>query len=296
VDKLFPPEGMGLQLGLLELRAFEMTPHVRMGLVTVLLVRALVSRFWRQPFEGGLVRWGTELHDRFMLPHFVWRDFVEVLDELRAAGYDFEDRWFTAQLDFRFPKIGTIAAEGVELELRHALEPWNVLAEETASGGTVRTVDSSLERIQVKVSGFTAGSRYVVTCNGRQVPLKSTGAPGEMVAGVRYRARRFSAGLHPTIPVHAPLVVEILDRWKARSVGRCTYFVGAPHERVYSALPASAAEAAERRKERFEIGTPAAGRIVMPAEEMNPIFPMTLDMRMPAPGRKPHAEGPGQSR
>jgi uncharacterized protein (DUF2126 family) len=270
-----------------------MTPHVRMGLVTALMVRALVSMFWRRPFEGGLVRWGTELHDRFMLPHFVWRDFSEVLAELSAEGYNFEDRWFAAQLDFRFPKIGSIAAEGVELELRHALEPWNVLAEETASGGTVRTVDSSLERIQVKVSGFTAGSRYVVTCNGRQVPLKPTGAPGEMVAGVRYRARRLSAGLHPTIPVHAPLVFEIVDRWKERSVGRCTYYVGAPHGRVYSARPANAQEAAERRKERFEIGTPSADRVAMPQEEKNPTFPMTLDLRMPSPGQKVRTEKPG---
>ena len=182
-----------------------MAPHVRMGLLQMLLVRALVCMFWKTPFEGGLVRWGTALHDRFMLPHFVRRDFREVLAQLRRSGFDFETEWFASHFEFRFPKIGSIAADGVELELRQALEPWNVLAEETASGRTVRNVDSSLERMQVKVSGFTTESRYVVACNGRRVPLQPTGEPGEAVAGVRFRARRLSATLHPTIPVHAPL-------------------------------------------------------------------------------------------
>src|SRR5450631_924083 len=198
VDKLYPPEGLGLRLGLLELRAFEMAPHVRMGLIGMLLIRALVCMFWKHPFEGSLVRWGTALHDHFMLPHFVRRDLSDVLTYLRRSVYNFEEKWFAAHLEFRFPKIGSITAEGVELELRHALEPWNVLAEETTSGRTVRAVDSSFERIQVKVSGFTPESRYVVACNGRRVPLYSTGKHGETVAGVRYRARQLSAVLHPT--------------------------------------------------------------------------------------------------
>ena len=166
-----------------------------------------------------------------MLPHFVRRDFSDVLDQLRRSGYKFEEKWFASHLEFRFPKIGSIAAEGVELELRQALEPWNVLAEETTSGRTVRSVDSSLERMQVKVSGFTTESRYVVACNGRRVPLHPTGEPGEAVAGVRYRARRLSAALHPTIPVHAPLVFDIIDRWKERSIGRCTYHTRATGRR-----------------------------------------------------------------
>jgi uncharacterized protein (DUF2126 family) len=298
IDKLYPPEGRGLRLGLLELRAFEMAPHVRMGLIEMLLIRALVSMFWKRPFEGGLVRWGTALHDRFMLPHFVRRDFFDVLTCLRASGYNFEEKWFAAQLEFRFPKIGSIAAEGIELELRHALEPWNVLAEETTSGQTVRAVDSSFERIQVKLSAFTTESRYVITCNGRRVPLYSVGehSPGEAgaaVAGVRYRARQLSEVLHPTVPVHAPLTFEVIDRWKERSLGRCVYHVGSPDGRAYTARPMNATEAEDRRRQRFQISCPPPGPIAVPEEETNPIFPMTLDLRFPPPGQETHIEKPG---
>jgi uncharacterized protein (DUF2126 family) len=281
IDKMYPPEGLGLRLGLLELRAFEMAPHMRMGLVTMLMIRAFIAMFWKRPYEGGLVRWGPALHDRFMLPHFVGQDFSEVLGQLRAAGYPFEQRWFAAQMEFRFPKIGSVAAEGVELELRQGLEPWNVLAEETLSGGTVRSVDSSLERVQVKVKGFTTEGRYAVTCNGRRVPLHATGVPGEMVAGVRYRARQLSASLHPTIPVHAPLTFDIIDRWERRSIGRCIYHATPPDGRIYTSRPVDATEAAERRKARFEEVAPPPGAMAAPEEEMNPVFPMTLDLRLP---------------
>jgi uncharacterized protein (DUF2126 family)/transglutaminase-like putative cysteine protease len=293
IDKLYPPEGLGLRLGLLELRAFEMAPHVRMGLVEMLLIRALVCTFWKRPFQGNLVRWGAALHDRFMLPHFVKRDFSDVLTELRQSGYNFEEKWFASHLEFRFPKIGSIAAEGVELELRQALEPWNVLAEETASGGTVRSVDSSLERMQVKVSGFATESRYAIACNGREVPLHLTGEPGEAVAGIRYRARRLSATLHPTIPVHTPLVFDIIDRWKERSIGRCTYHAGPPDGHAYTARPANATEAEERRLERFQESAVTLGRMAAPEHESNPIFPMTLDLRFPAPKQGTNIEKPG---
>jgi uncharacterized protein (DUF2126 family)/transglutaminase-like putative cysteine protease len=294
IDKLYPPEGLGLRLGLLELRAFEMAPHVRMGLVEMLLVRALVCMFWKRPFEGSLVRWGTGLHDRFMLPHFVQRDFSDVLDQLRRSGYNFEDKWFASHLEFRFPKIGSIAAEGIELELRQALEPWNVLAEETTSGRTVRTVDSSLERMQVKVSGFTTESRYAVACNGRRVPLHPTEQPGEAVAGIRYRARRLSAALHPTIPVHTPLVFDIIDRWKERSIGRCTYHARPADGQVYTARPVNATEAEDRRLKRFEKSNGGVGPMTAPEEESNPIFPMTLDLRLPAPGQTTNNEKLGR--
>ncbi|HXM60725.1 MAG TPA: transglutaminase family protein [Terriglobales bacterium] len=293
IDKLYPPEGFGLRLGLVELRAFEMAPHVRMGLIEMLLIRALVGMFWKRPFEGGLVRWGAALHDRFMLPHFVRQDFSDVLSYLRRSEYNFEEKWFAAQSEFRFPKLGSIAVEGVELELRHALEPWNVLAEETTSGRTARAVDSSFERIQVKVSGFTTESRFVVACNGRRVPLYPTGESGAAVAGVRYRARQLSAALHPTIPVHAPLTFDIIDRWKDRSIGRCAYHVGSPDGRAYTARPVNAMEAADRRQQCFQKLGPTPGLITVPEEETNPIFPMTLDLRLPPPRKQTHIVKPG---
>jgi uncharacterized protein (DUF2126 family) len=298
IDKLYPPEGRGLRLGLLELRAFEMAPHVRMGLIEMLLIRALVGMFWKRPFQGSLVRWGNTLHDRFMLPHFVRRDFFDVLTCLRGSGYNFEEKWFASHMEFRFPKIGSITAEGFELELRHALEPWNVLAEETTSGRTVRAVDSSFERIQAKVSGLAAESRYAVTCNGRRVPLYSTGEnspgePAEAVGGVRFRARQLSALLHPTVPVHAPLTFDIIDLWKQRSIGRCTYHVGSPDGRAYTARPLNATEAADRRRQRFQVSVPPPEPIAVPDQETNLIFPMTLDLRFPPPEKQARIEKPG---
>jgi uncharacterized protein (DUF2126 family) len=293
VDKLYPPEGLGLQLGLLELRAFEMAPHVQMNLLQMLLIRALVSMFWKTPFDGSLIRWGTTLHDRFMLPDLIRRDLREVLARLRLSGYNFEDEWFDAHAEFRFPKIGSIAADGVELELRQALEPWNVLAEETHSGSTVRTVDSSMERLQVKVSGFITESRYVVACNGRRVPIQLTPEPGTALGGVRFRARRLSASLHPTVPVHAPLVFHLIDCLKGYSIGQCTYYVGPPDGGSYRARPVNAAEAEGRRMERFQVATAALSPMAAPEEEINPLFPMTLDLRLPPRGQKTQIDTPG---
>ncbi len=237
-----------------------------------------------RPSKAAWFAGARTLHDRFMLPHFVKRDLSEVLAHLRQSGFDFEDAWFAAHFEFRFPSIGSVTADGVELELRRALEPWNVLAEEAVSGRTVRNVDSSLERIQVKLSGMTSDSRYVVTCNGRRVPLQPTAEPGVSVAGVRFRARNLSATLHPTVPVHAPLVFELIDLWVNRAIGQCTYHVAPPEGRVYTGRPVDAAEADARRAERFTVNTPAKDSITPPPAELNPIFPGTLDLRMPSPG------------
>lgn len=298
IDKLYAPGSDTGRLGLLELRAFEMPPHAQMSLMQMLLLRTLVARFWKEPYKKPLVRWGTQLHDRFMLPHFIARDIADVAQDLQNAGYAFSTDWFAPFIEFRFPRCGTLTIQDLQLELRTAIEPWHVMGEEITSSGTARYVDSSVERLQVKVTGLI-GERYVITCNGRRLPLRDTGTQGEMVAGVRYRAWNPPSALHPSIGVQAPLVFDVIDTWSGRSIGGCTYHVTHPGGRSYDTLPVNAYEAEGRRVSRFtvlehtpdnikpqkksakntSINNKVAPLIVPPTEQINYEYPFTLDLR-----------------
>ena len=300
IDKLYSPDSASGRLGLLELRAFEMPPHAQMSVVQMLLVRALIGKFWKTPYKGKLVRWGTELHDRFMLHHYVRADIQEVVTELQEADYTFEMAWLDPFFEFRFPKLGSVNIRDIEIELRMAIEPWHVLGEEVSRTGTSRFVDSSVERLQVRIRGLT-DSRYIVTCNERRLILHNTGTHGEYVGGVRYRAWQPPSALHPTIGIHSPLVFDIIDTWNGRAIGGCTYHVSHPGGRHYDTFPVNAYEAESRRVSRFGAdghtpgvmqpppvrastgqffpeGNPLGPKTV-PREETNAEYPYTLDLR-----------------
>ncbi len=306
IDKLYSPDSATGRLGILEFRAFEMPPHAQMSLVQMLLLRTLVAMFWNKPYEHRLVRWGTELHDRFMLPHYVWEDLREVCDFMQLQGYPFQLEWFEPFLEFRFPHYGRVMIRDIEINLQTAIEPWHVMGEEMSSTGTSRFVDSSVERMQVKVNGLPEG-RYVLSCNGRQVPLRNTGTHGEYVAGVRYRAWQPPSALHPTIGIHSPLVFDLIDTFNGRSIGGCTYHVHHAGGRNYDNFPINAFEAEGRRISRFwghghtqgPLQTPESiaprvnsegrfyptgnppGPMTPPAAEPNKEYPYTLDLRRP---------------
>ena len=278
IDKLYSPDSSSGRLGLVELRGFEMPPHPEMSLTQQLLIRSLVAAFWETPYDEPIIEWGTTLHDRFMLPHFVWDDFNYVLGDLSRRGVQLDPAWFAAHYEFRFPLIGELHSDQLWIELRSAIEPWYVLGEEPAGGGMARYVDSSVERLQVKVRGLI-DSRHAITCNGRRLPLHPTGAAGEFACGVRYRAWQPPSCLHPTIPVHTPLTFDIIDTSAGRSLDGCCYYVSHPAGRTYETFPINAAEAEARRSARFFSIGHTPGAIKIPSSERNATFPLTLDLR-----------------
>ena len=278
IDKLYDPDSSTGRLGLLEMRSYEMPPHAEMSLAQHLLLRSLVAKFWEQPYKGNLVRWGTDIHDRWMLPHFLWSDFTDVISDLKSSGFPLQEEWFAPHLEFRCPYVGEFSQRNVNVELRTALEPWHVLGEEGAQGGTVRYVDSSLERLQIKVEGMI-DPRHVLTVNGRTLPLHPTGVNGEYVCGVRFRAWQPPNCLHPLIGIHAPMTFDLVDTWNKRSMGGCRYHVTHPGGLSYDNFPVNAYTAESRRLARFE----SIGHSWGPMEPSAPVrsreFPFTMDLR-----------------
>ncbi len=301
IDKLYSPDSSSGRLGILEFRAFDMPPHKQMSLLQMLLIRALIAAFWKKPYKHKLVRWGTSLYDKYLLPHYVEQDLGDVVDYLNQAGYAFNVNWFKPFFEFRFPHYGSITVKDINMEIRMGIEPWHVLGEEMSSTGTARFVDSSLERVQVKLKGIT-DSRYILLCEGIRVPLTGTGVKGEYVCGIRYRAWQPPSALHPTIGVDTPLTFDIVDTWNGRSIGGCTYYVSHPGGRSYDTFPVNSFEAESRRVSRFgNVSHTQEAPVVKstfavvahyveqnrssfvydaPAEEINNEFPCTLDLRL----------------
>ena len=278
IDKLYTPQGGSGRRGLVEFRALEMPPHAQMSAAQMLLMRSAVAGFWERPYERRLIRWGTRVHDDFMLPHYVEQDFRDALEELAALGYKLDPDWFAPHMAFRFPQLGEINVRGMGLELRNALEPWHVLGEEQTALGTARYVDSSVERVQARVTGWVE-ERYALTCNGHAVPLDPTDREGEYVGGVRFKAWDPPSALHPTIKPHVPLVLDIYDRWSGRSLGGLTYHVSHPGGRSYDTFPVNANEAEARRRSRFFPFGHTPGAMAEPVVLRSREHPRTLDLR-----------------
>jgi len=289
IDKLFDPATPYGRQGLIELRAFEMPPHPRMAAAQGVLVRALVAAFAERPYRAPLVRWGQELHDRFLLPYWMWRDFDDALAELRARGIDLPAEAYRPFVELRCPLVGSIEIAGGTIEVRNAIEPWHVLGEEVTTTGTARYVDSSLERIEVRAQGLVP-ERHVVLVNGAILPMRPVGGDAQ-VAGVRFRAWAPPHALHPHLGIHHPVRIDVLDAWAKRSLGACAYHVWHPEGRAFEAAPLTRTEAAARRAQRFTHEGPMTAPVVPVKIDPHPDQPYTLDLRRLAMDRPmPKAE------
>ena len=278
IDKLCfanAPQGM---LGVLELRAFEMVPIPLWNLLQKLLMRALFVTFWEKPYEGKLVRWGSLLHDRFMLPHFLKKDLQEILYFLRERGFVFLPEWFDGFFNWRFPILGEIAVRDMRLQLQTALEPWPVLAEDMGNRGTARYVDSSTERVQVKLLGELS-NRYALFCNGYRVPLIDDPEDNVKIGAVRFTSKLFAHRIHPRLKMDSPLIFDVVDTWHGKSIGGCRYAAMPAKEEIWQHLPVNAREAESRRQARFSPDGHTPGDFKGKEPIKNPDYPNLLDLR-----------------
>lgn len=290
IDKLFDHRTAHGRQGLVELRAFEMPPHPRMVVAQMGLVRALVAALAQAPYDKPLVRWGQELHDRFLLPLWLGRDLGDVLAFLAARGLPLPAQAYQAFLDLRCPLVGRLQAGEVTLEVRNALEPWHVLGEEPGASGTSRYVDSSLERVEVRADGLVP-ERHALLVNGLQLPLKPTGAAHQLAAGVRFRAWAPPHSLQPHLGIHHPLRFDVVDTWAERSLGACAYHVWHPEGRAFAEAPLTRFEASARRAQRFTQEGPLPWPVRPRPTSALPEAPWTLDLRRLPVDRPPPRPG-----
>jgi uncharacterized protein (DUF2126 family)/transglutaminase-like putative cysteine protease len=278
IDKLFSPDSERGRLGLLEMRGFEMPPHPQMTLVQNLLLRACITHFWKQPYTRKLIRWGTRLHDEFMLPHYLEEDFMDMLSTLQSGGFKLQMDWFKPFFAFRFPECGSVQIGDISVTVRTALEPWPVMGEEPSGGGVSRSVDATVERLEVKAKGLDP-DRHIITCNGRRLPLSAVRENGVMVAGVRFKAWAQPSSLHPQMKPQPHLVFDVIDVHHGRSLGGWTYHVSHPGGRSHDTFPVNENEAEGRRLARFESIGHTPGKVKVAPSSANPEFPHTLDLR-----------------
>ncbi len=283
IDKLFDPQTPYGRQGLVELRAFEMPPHPRMAAAQAVLVRAMIAAFTAAPYRQPLVRWGSELHDKFLLPHWMWRDFEDVLAHLAAHGVALPALGYRPFLELRCPLIGELDVRGAIIEVRNAIEPWNVLGEEATQTGTARYVDSSMERLEIRTIGLDE-ERFVVAVNGVGLPLRRAQGRDVRVGGVRFRAWCPPHALHPHLGIHHPVRIDIVDTWAHRGVAGGAYHVWHPEGRAFDAAPLTRVEAAARRARRFTIEGPTPRPLRARPAAPHPEQPYTLDLRRFDPG------------